>query len=124
MPNRLIMLHIALEGIKFYAYHGFYQEEQVIGNHFLLDVKVSIPEPEHPSSLAESVNYEGLYAIAQRVMEVPQALLEQVVHDITVAIKTQYPGVQSSVVALRKQSPPFGGDVAFSAVTLEKQYVI
>lgn len=118
------MLHIALEGIKFYAYHGFYKEEQVIGNHFILDVSVSIPEPEHPSSLAESVNYEGLYAIAEQVMQVPQALLEQVVHDITVAIKQQYPGVQSSVVALRKQSPPFGGDVAFSVVKLEKQYVI
>ncbi|WP_119079307.1 dihydroneopterin aldolase [Chitinophaga alhagiae] len=118
------MLHIALEGIRFYAYHGFYKEEQVIGNHFVLDVKVSIPEPEHPSSLAESVNYEGLYAIAQQAMQVPQALLEQVVHDITAAIKTQYPGVQASVVTLRKQAPPFGGDVDFSVVSLEKQYVI
>ncbi len=118
------MLHIALEGVKFYAYHGFYKEEQVIGNHFVLDIKVSIPEPEHPSQLSESVNYEGLYAIAEKVMQTPQALLEQVVHDITAAIKQQYPGVQASAVALRKQSPPFGGDVAFSAVTLEKQYVI
>lgn len=118
------MLTIALEGIKFYAYHGFYPEEQVTGNHFIMDVRVCLPEPEHPSSLAESVNYEGLYAIAEKIMQSPQPLLEQVVHDITVAIKQRFPGIRSSMVALRKQSPPFGGDVACSLVSLEKQYVI
>ena len=27
---------IALRDAKFYAYHGFYPEEQLIGNHFLV----------------------------------------------------------------------------------------
>ncbi|RPD41605.1 dihydroneopterin aldolase [Chitinophaga barathri] len=116
------MLTIALESIKFFAYHGLYKEEQVLGNHFILDVQVSIPEPEHPSMLSESVNYEELYSIARRVMEVPQPLLEQVVHDITAAIRAKYPYVTHSKVTLRKQAPPFGGDLAFSVVSLEKQY--
>ena len=54
------MLTIALEGLQFYAYHGLYPEEQIIGNHFILDIRVSIPEPEDPGSLNESVNYEVL----------------------------------------------------------------
>ncbi|MGN7721842.1 dihydroneopterin aldolase [Chitinophaga sp. 22620] len=116
------MLTIALESIKFFSYHGLYKEEQVLGNHFILDVQVSIPEPEHPSMLAESVNYEELYGIACRVMEVPQPLLEQVVHNITAAIRERYPAVTHSRVTLRKQAPPFGGDLAYSVVSLEKQY--
>ncbi len=116
------MLSIALEGLKFYAYHGLYPEEQVIGNYFLLDIEVSIPEPQHPSSLPESVNYEVLHAIARRIMATPQPLLEQVVHDISVTIKSTFPAVSRSKVVLKKQAPPFGGDLAFSAVTLEKQY--
>ena len=29
---------IAIEGMQFYAYHGRYQEEQVVGNQFIVDV--------------------------------------------------------------------------------------
>ena len=32
------MGQIQLNGMEFYAYHGCYQEEQVIGNHFLVDI--------------------------------------------------------------------------------------
>ncbi|GEP96798.1 dihydroneopterin aldolase [Chitinophaga cymbidii] len=116
------MLTIALEGLQFYAYHGLYQEEQIIGNHFVLDIRVSIPEPEDPESLSESVNYEVLHAIARQVMQTPQPLLEKVVHDISVQIKSAFPAVRRSSVTLKKQAPPLGGDVACSVVSLEKEY--
>jgi dihydroneopterin aldolase len=116
------MLTIALEGLKFYAYHGLYREEQIIGNHFVLDIQVSIPEPEDPESLSESVNYEVLHNIASRIMQTPQPLLEKVVHDITIQIKSAFPAVRHSRVMLKKQAPPLGGDVACSVVTLEKEY--
>ncbi|MGX5820539.1 dihydroneopterin aldolase [Chitinophaga lutea] len=116
------MLTIALENVRFFAYHGFYKEERILGNHFILDVQVAIEAPEEPSSLGETVNYEGLYAIASKVMAEPQALLEQVVYDITAAVKAAYPQVRSSKVTLRKQAPPFGGDVSYSVVSLEKEF--
>ncbi len=116
------MLTIALESMRFFAYHGFYHEERILGNHFMLDVLVQLPEPEHPSQLAESVNYEGLYDISKQVMAVPQVLLEQVVHDISASIKEVFPVISYSKVTLRKQAPPFGGDLAWSCVALEKQY--
>ncbi|WP_298708556.1 dihydroneopterin aldolase [Chitinophaga sp.] len=116
------MLTIALESVRFFAHHGFYEEERIIGNHFLLDVLVQLPEPEHPSHLAESVNYEALFSISKEVMEVPQALLEQVVHDISEKVKARFPVIRYSKVTLRKQAPPFGGDLAWSCVALEKQY--
>lgn len=116
------MLTIALERVRFFAHHGFYEQERIIGNHFELDVLVQIPEPEHPSQLGESVNYEALFSISKEVMAVPQALLEQVVHDISVAVKARFPVIRYSRVTLRKQAPPFGGDLAWSCVALEKQY--
>lgn len=116
------MLTIALEGLKFYAYHGLYREEQVIGNHFIMDIQVSIPEPEDPGSLSESVNYEVLHTIARRIMQTPQPLLEKVVHDISSEIKSAFPAVRHSKVTLKKQAPPLGGDVACSVVALERTY--
>lgn len=116
------MLTIALEGLQFYAYHGLYREEQIIGNHFVLDIRVSIHEPEDPESLSESVNYEVLHTIARQVMQTPQPLLEKVVHDISVQIKSAFPAVRRSSVTLKKQAPPLGGDVACTVVSLEKEY--
>ncbi|MDP9047534.1 MAG: dihydroneopterin aldolase, partial [Bacteroidota bacterium] len=31
---------ISLHGAEFFAYHGFYPEEQVLGNRFLVDIEV------------------------------------------------------------------------------------
>ena len=35
------MATIALEGVRFFARHGYYEEEQVLGNTFVLDVIVN-----------------------------------------------------------------------------------
>ena len=32
---------IALEGMQFYAYHGVYDEEQIIGNNYVIDIYIS-----------------------------------------------------------------------------------
>ncbi|MES2809922.1 MAG: dihydroneopterin aldolase [Bacteroidota bacterium] len=32
---------VSLHGAAFFAYHGFYPEEQKIGNHFLVDIDVA-----------------------------------------------------------------------------------
>lgn len=116
------MLTIALEQAHFRALHGLYAEEQIIGTDFLLDIKVQIPGTLTVEDLSDTVNYEGLYAIARNVMAIPQQLLEQVVTDISDAIKTQYPEIQHSIVTLRKVNPPLGGTVKHSLVALEKNY--
>lgn len=116
------LLTIALEQARFRAFHGLYAEEQIIGTDFLVDIQVQIPGTFAVEDLSDTVNYEGLYAIARTVMALPQPLLEQVVLDISDAIKTQYPEVQHSIVTLRKVNPPLGGEVRHSMVALEKNY--
>ncbi len=34
------MILIEIEGMEFYAYHGHYEEEQIVGSRFLLDLKI------------------------------------------------------------------------------------
>ena len=116
------MLTIGLEQARFHAFHGLYPEEGITGNEFIVDVYVTIPGTQQVDSLDETVNYQGLFSIVKTVMEVPRPLLEEVVYDISAAIKQQYPGVQKSVVTLRKMSPPMGADIRNSVVSLEKNY--
>lgn len=116
------MLTIALEQIRFRAFHGLYPEEQVIGNDFIVDVYVTIPGTTPVDDLADTVNYEGLFTVVEAVMAVPQPLLEQVVTDISEAVREKYPQVQKTVVTLRKLNPPMGAEMRNSMVSLEKEY--
>ena len=31
---------IRIEDMEFYAFHGHYREEQIVGNHFMVDVTI------------------------------------------------------------------------------------
>ena len=64
------MALIALEGVHFYAYHGFYEEEQIIGNNFILDVYVEANTglAARTDDLFSTVNYETIYRICQMEM--------------------------------------------------------
>ena len=55
------MSQIALEGMRFYAYHGFYEEEQIIGNNYVIDVyiKTNFSEAAETDDLYKTINYEN-----------------------------------------------------------------
>ena len=38
------MYTISLENLEFYAYHGYYQEENLIGTNFIVDIHVKIDD--------------------------------------------------------------------------------
>ncbi|ACU63641.1 dihydroneopterin aldolase [Chitinophaga pinensis] len=116
------MLTVGLEQATFRAFHGLYPEERVIGNEFVVDIFVTIPGTHHIDSIAETVNYQGLYNIVKKIMAVPQPLLEQVVYNISGAVKEKYPEIQRSVISLKKMNPPMGAPIRNSIVTLEKNY--
>lgn len=116
------MLTIALEQVAFHAYHGYFPEETVIGNDFLLDISVRIPGTVPVDDLSETVNYQGLYEIAKAVMAVPKPLLEEVVYVLSDLLKERYPAIQKSTVSLRKLNPPMGASIRNSLVSLEKEY--
>ncbi|NSL91090.1 dihydroneopterin aldolase [Chitinophaga sp. Mgbs1] len=116
------MLTIALEQVAFRAYHGYYPEETIIGNDFMLDITVRIPGTVVVDDLAETVNYQGLYDIAKVVMATPKPLLEEVVYEMTAVLKERYPAIQHSIVTLRKLNPPMGASIRNSLVSLAKDY--
>ncbi len=119
---------IALEGVRFYAYHGYYEEEQVVGNEYILDVFVDTPTRtaadeddlfDEESKDALTVNYEMLYQICRIEMREPAKLLETVVQRIVDRIDDQFDNVRGIRVKLRKCFPPLGGRVESSSVEVK-----
>lgn len=119
------MAIIALEGMRLHAAHGYYPEEQVLGNEFILDVLVNTDfsaaaitdelyeeaEDEDEETSPNTVNYETLYLICQVEMRKPTKLLETLVNRIADRIGSHFDEVSGLVVRLRKLNPPLGGRV-------------
>ena len=105
---------IALERMRFFAYHGYYKEEQTLGNHFLVDVYVE-PNAQKLKDYELPVDYETIYLIVKYEMEKTSKLLENVSERIIKSTVTKYPDAEV-LVNIRKCNPPLGGRVQYSFV--------
>ena len=59
------MTIISLEDIRIHAFHGFYDEEQVVGNDYRIDVYLAVDADSaaKDDDLFATVNYELVYHI-------------------------------------------------------------
>lgn len=117
-------MHIVkLKSARFFAYHGVFPQEQVLGNYYEVDIEVSgdFSVASESDDINHTVNYQALYEISKQQMSNSQKLLETVLDNIYNSILEQYPFVEYIEIKLRKLNPPVGGQVAYSEVTLRKE---
>jgi 7,8-dihydroneopterin aldolase/epimerase/oxygenase len=112
---------ISLEGLEFFAYHGYYDEEQKVGNKYSLDITIhtDFEKAAQNDRLRGTVNYEELYGIAVEVMHERSRLLEHIAYRLIEKIREKYPDVEKVHVAVSKFNPPIGGVCHRSKITLE-----
>jgi len=112
------MITIALHGAEFFAFHGFYPEEQVLGTKFIVDVEVSfIPVNDiKEDNIINTIDYEKIYTIVDAKMKHTRKLIETVAQSIADQLKEKYPFVKHIKVSIKKMNPPLKGRVAYSAI--------
>ncbi len=115
-------VRIELENMKFYAYHGHYEVEQKVGNHFLVSLRVTTDKMESLQSdrLKDALDYQQLYAIVKREMEIPSHLLEHVADRILQSVFEEIREVSYARIRISKMNPPMGGEIEKVSVTLER----
>ena len=117
---------IALEGMEFFAYHGFYEEEQLMGGDYIVDVYIEtdFKEASYLDQLDVTVNYETIYRIVKIEMQKKSKLLETIAQriiDKTVEICTT---VRAMKVRVTKLNPPLGAKVQRAFIEIEEDYVV
>ncbi|MDT3400930.1 dihydroneopterin aldolase [Mucilaginibacter terrae] len=114
------MIKVGLYSAEFFARHGYYKEEQILGNRFLVTIEATF-NPQHPAindDLEKTLNYEALCEVAHENMKYPQKLLETVAQGMADAIMQQFPYINHLQVEVKKLNPPLKGQVAASGVTV------
>ncbi len=111
---------IRLNGMEFYAYHGCYPEEQIIGNRFLVDLTLETDtgRASESDNLDDALNYATVYESVKHEMNIRSHLLEHVAGRILDRIFAQFPQLQQAEVTVAKLNPPLGGKVESVSVSL------
>jgi dihydroneopterin aldolase len=113
---------IHIEAMEFYAFHGHYKEEQIVGNKFLVDLmmETDMSLASETDDLHDAVNYQAAYKLVKREMEKKSRLLENIAKRILDVVCSELPGVTKATVTVRKLNPPMGGKMRSVSVTLSK----
>jgi len=110
---------VSVEGVRFFSFHGFYPEEQVLGAEFILDIDTMLEVfDDGADELTNTVNYVRLFQIASEEMKIPRKLIETVAHGILERIRHEFLAIQYIRVSIRKMHPPMGAEVRNSAIEL------
>lgn len=108
---------IKLEGVHFYSFHGFYEEERLAGNNFIINTEVETKTFDSlDDNIKDTVNYEQLFNICKEEMARTQKLLETVALNIITRYKNELNHVTAGSVTIKKVGPQLGGKVEFAIV--------
>jgi dihydroneopterin aldolase len=115
-------MQIILENIEFFAYHGYYDEEQKIGNKYTIDVCVEadLEKAAKNDKLGDTINYEHIYQIIAQEMAIPTRLLEHIAQRIIDALFQKFDEIKSIEIAVGKHNPPIGGVCGKAKVILKQ----
>ena len=112
---------LAVEGMDFYAYHGCFKEETLIGTNFKVDIYLTVDTAlaEAKDDMAGTVNYVEVYERVKRQVMIPSKLIEHVAARIRDAVLADFPQVRRVKVKVAKLNPPIGEKIREVNVTLE-----
>jgi 7,8-dihydroneopterin aldolase/epimerase/oxygenase len=117
---------IALEGMRFHAYHGVYDAERILGTEYVVDIYVQTVATivaAATDDVSKTVNYESIYQICRIEMEQPRNLIEAVAKSIMAKMKHQFDNMMSLKVRVKKCNPPMGGRIASASIEEEEMYL-
>jgi len=114
---------IQIENMEFYAFHGHFKEERIVGNKFLVDltIETDMTIPAESDSLKDAVNYQRVYEIVKQQMGFKSHLLEHIAGRILDSVYAEMGGIKKITVKLSKMNPPMGGKIGSVSVVISRR---
>ena len=116
------MATIELEEMEFYAYHGCFKEEQVVGNRFVVNIELTtnIDKPALTDNIIDAVNYVDIYSIIKEQIEIKSHLIENVANRMVTSILCRFSSIEIVKLKISKLNPPMGGQMKQVSVTITR----
>lgn len=113
---------IEIEGMDFFAYHGCFEAEQIVGNKFIVYAQLhyNCSQAADSDNIQDALSYQTAYEIIAREMMKNSHLLENVAQRMISALYQSFPQIEYVKIKVSKLNPPIGGKIGSTSVTLEK----
>ncbi|MEO8148474.1 MAG: dihydroneopterin aldolase [Bacteroidia bacterium] len=111
-------MHLRIQNIECYSYHGCLKEETVIGGKFSVDVIIDYDFSKAIASdnLDDAIDYCVIHDLVRSEMNIPSKLIEHVAGRIKNKIVAHYTSIQNIKVIVTKFNPPVNGFIEKVAV--------
>ena len=116
------MITIELKDLQFFSFHGLHEAERILGNNFAVNVSVTITAQNSISNLDQSVDYVLLYEIVKKRMEIPTALLETLVQEMSAQIHSTFVNATAINISIDKIFPPISGFQGTVGVSFTEEF--
>ncbi len=115
---------ILIEKLDIYAYHGFFAEEERLGQRFTLDLvlRTDLRPSALSDALADTVDYGKVVAVVTKAFTGRRFnLLEAAARAVAIAVLEGFPAVTGLSITLRKPAPPIAATLASVGIHLDFQ---
>ncbi len=111
---------ILLENMRFFAQHGVFEQERLVGNLFEvnLKIKVDISRAVETDNVEDTISYADVYDLISKEMMQPSNLLEHLAGRILHVVKKQYSNISGIEIKVSKLNPPLNGQVEKASVVV------
>jgi dihydroneopterin aldolase len=112
--------YINIDKAEFYSYHGVMPQERVVGNSFLVSLKVEVDVLAATESdrLEDTLSYAEMFDVVRSEMAVPSSLLEHVAGRIVKSLRQRFPAIRKIDITVTKKNPPIVGQMEGVGVRL------
>jgi 7,8-dihydroneopterin aldolase/epimerase/oxygenase len=113
---------IRIEDMEFYAFHGHFKEEQIVGNKFLIDLEIEtdLDAAGISDKLEDAADYSVACRIVRQEMEKKSKLLENIARRILDALFSNMKNIRRATVRIKKMNPPVGSKVGSVSVIMTR----
>lgn len=106
------MEKIAIENMRFKAYHGVYPKENSVGAAFIVDVYIDydFSKAYESDALTDTIDYAQVFLICKKEMAQISKLIEHVAYRIKQGLADEFQLKKKSIhVKITKLNPPIKG---------------
>lgn len=112
--------YILLENIEFHAKHGVFEQENITGNTFIVNIKIKtdLSKAAESDNLNDTINYGEIYNIIKQEMDIPSKLIEHVGGRIIRQLIQNFPSIKGIELKISKKTPPIQGQIEQASIIL------
>ncbi|MCL5039238.1 MAG: dihydroneopterin aldolase [Firmicutes bacterium] len=114
---------LLVKGMEFWAYHGYYPEENKLGQRFVVDVEVAVDMRKmgETDDLSAGLSYVTVYNLTKKVVTGEQhKLVQRIAQRIADEIIAAHP-IKQVRVTVKKPSVAIGGIVDYAGCSIVRE---